>query len=334
MSWLLCEPWLRPQVWGGQRLAAAYGKAGSPHALIGESWELSGEATHVSQIDHGPFAGESLNTVWQSERSNWCAGRPEARLTAFPWLIKLLDSRQPSSLQVHPTDALARSLGLGVTGKTEAWYVLEAEPTSRLSFGWQPGVTEAEVRIQLAAGTIASTLVSFTPLPGEAYLVPAGTVHAFSGGVVLFEVEQCSDLTLRLWDWNRLDALGRPRTLHVDQALACIDWTRTDVPRASTSAWMNHRPGVQSRTLLRCPYFQLDEWHITAAEWSVPATELAAWFVAHGSASLNAADEPQPLACQPGHTVLTPPGPVPNVWTPTTTAGATLLRVTFPPLGD
>ncbi len=321
-------------MWGGHRLAAGFGKEGEPQTLIGESWELSGEATHISRVTGGPFAGMSLNAVWQSQRANWCAGRPEVTQTAFPWLIKLLDSRQPSSLQVHPTDALAQSLGLGVTGKTEAWYVLEAEPTSRLSFGWQPDVTEAEVRAQLAAGTIESTLVSITPQPGEAYLVPAGTVHAFSGGVVLFEIEQCSDLTLRLWDWNRLDIHGRPRTLHIEQALTCIDWTRTDVPRASTAAWVTQRPGIQGRTLLRCLYFQLEEWRITAADWSVPATELAAWFVAHGNVRLSAADGPQPLECRPGQTVLAPPGPVPNIWTPTTTAGASLLRVTFPPLGD
>lgn len=332
MAWLLCEPWLRPQVWGGQRLAAAFGKQGDPHALIGESWELSGEATHVSRLLGHPV-GESLNTLWQSRRAEWCAGRPEAKDPYFPWLIKLLDSRQPSSLQVHPTDPLARSLGLGLTGKTEAWYVLEAEPNSRFYFGWKPGITPAEIRARLAAGTIESALVSCAPRPGEAYLVPAGTVHAFSGGVVLFEVEQCSDLTLRLWDWNRLDAHGRPRTLHVEQALACIDWTRPDVPRPSSAAWVTQSVGVEQRTLLVCPYFQLEEWRITAAEWSMPMNALAAWFVAAGRVRLSAADEPQPLDCRPGQTVLLPPGPVPVVCAPTDSASATLLSVTFPPLG-
>src|SRR5262249_19325002 len=151
------------------------------------------------------------------------------RCAVFPWLVKYLDARDWLSVQVHPDDEAVRRLWPGEGGKTEAWFVLAAAPESKIYAGLLPGVDEPALRKALATGTVADCLHQFRPRPGDCLFLPAGTVHAVGGGVLLAEVQQTSDATFRLFDWNRVDAQGRPRSLHVEQALACINWRQGPV---------------------------------------------------------------------------------------------------------
>src|SRR5207248_9642633 len=162
------------------------------------------------------------------------------------------------SVQVHPDDEAVRTLWPGEGGKTEAWFILAAEPTSRIFAGLKPGIDEPGLREALRRGSVADCLHSFTPRPGDCLFLKAGTVHAVGGGVLLAEVQQTSDATFRLFDWNRVDAQGRSRALHVEQALACIDWDQGPVaPRHVPD--FDREPGRPERhALVSCPYFELD----------------------------------------------------------------------------
>jgi hypothetical protein len=154
-------------------------------------------------------------------------GKLAGRFRRFPLLLKFLDAREMLSVQVHPSDAHTDLLPPGETGKTEAWVVLEAGPKSRIYAGLKPGTTADDLRRALANGTVADHLACFTPKAGDGVFIPAGTVHSLGGGVVVFEVQQNSDVTFRLYDWNHVDAkTGQPRPLQVDQALACIDFAQ------------------------------------------------------------------------------------------------------------
>ena len=146
-------------------------------------------------------------------------------------LLKFLDAREMLSVQVHPSDRQTDLLPAGESGKTEGWVVLEAGPESRIHAGLKPGTTPKELRRALANRTLADHLAAFTPRPGDAVFIRAGTVHTLGGGVVVFEVQENSDVTFRLYDWDRVDArTGQPRALQVDQAMACIDY---DKPRSA-----------------------------------------------------------------------------------------------------
>src|SRR5262249_34861380 len=146
-----------------------------------------------------------------------------------PWLVKHLDCHDWLSVQVHPNDDNVKQWWPGERGKTEVWFVVDTLPGSRIFAGLQPGVDETTLRKALATGTVADCLHSFEPRPGHWCFRAAGTVHAVGCGVVLAEVQQTSDATFRLFDWNRCDAHGKSRTLHIEEGLACIDWKQGPV---------------------------------------------------------------------------------------------------------
>ena len=152
-------------------------------------------------------------------------GKLAGRFRRFPLLLKFLDVHETLSVQVHPSDAQTALLPEGESGKTEAWVVLEAGTESRVYAGLRPGTTADGLRQALAKGAVADQLACFTPQPGDGVFIPAGTVHALGGDVVVFEIQENSDVTFRLYDWDHVDAkTGRPRALQVEQALACIDF--------------------------------------------------------------------------------------------------------------
>jgi mannose-6-phosphate isomerase len=183
-------------------------------------------------------------------------GRLAGRFRRFPLLLKFLDAREMLSVQVHPSDAYPDLLPSGETGKTEAWVVLEAGPGSRIYAGLKPGATADVLRRALANGTVAEHIACFTPKPGDGVFIPAGTVHTLGGGVVVFEVQQNSDVTFRLYDWGHVDAkTGQPRPLQVDRALACIDYAaRAGGPVASV---VEATTPVERERLFHCEQFRL-----------------------------------------------------------------------------
>jgi mannose-6-phosphate isomerase len=327
---LILEPYARPQVWGGRRLPERYGKAAPADVSIGESWEISGHSLHLSRVQEGPFAGISLNELWIEHRDTWCPIPGLRALKCFPWLVKLLDCHEASSVQIHPTDAQAEAFRPGESGKTEAWYVLEAAPDSRFYTGLLPGVTESEVRHHIAAGTLTEVLHAVTPHVGDAYLIPAGLVHAIGTGLVLFEIEQSSDLTWRLFDWNRVDASGRPRELHIDRALSCLDWNCPPAMSTQQRRLAESTTNVRVERCLSCAWFAMDRIVIDANDWITPAEQLTAWFVVDGAARLDTGNGNWSRECAIGQTILAPPDHEPLRWTRTSHEPLTLLRCSWP----
>jgi mannose-6-phosphate isomerase len=245
-------------VWGGRRLGEVLGKTLPTPEPYGEAWEISDHVSHRSVVQNGTLSGTTLHELMRRDP----AALVGSETTTFPWLVKFLDACDRLSVQVHPDERAVGRLWPGEGSKTEAWFVLSAQPGSRVYAGLLPGVDEQALRKALAAGTVAECLHSFEPRPGDCLFLPAGTVHAVGGGVLLAEVQQTSDATFRLFDWNRRDAQGRARTLHVEEALACIDWKAGPVHpvRAvgypTTAVEGDAEPVWQ--TLVRCCYFHLD----------------------------------------------------------------------------
>ncbi len=208
MDPLVFESYLRPQVWGGRRLAEL-GKALAPGAY-GEAWEISAHKHHPSRVLEGPLRGMTLAELWDS-RARELYGSHRAPPPRFPLLVKFLDCRELLSVQVHPSDELVRELAADEAGKTETWVILDTEPGARIYAGLKPGVTRQDVLRHLDSASVADCLHSFVPKAGDCLFLPAGTVHAVGGGVLMAEVQQSSDATFRLFDWNRPGPDGRLR---------------------------------------------------------------------------------------------------------------------------
>ena len=191
----------------------------------GEAWLVSAQPLHVSRVCEGPDAGKSLSELWTSELAS-LIGPTRNAPSDFPLLLKFLDCQDFLSVQVHPSDEITRQMQLGEQGKSEAWIVLDAEPDARIYAGLRPGTTRAKLEACLTAGTLPDCQHSFIPTKGDCIFLPAGTIHAAGGGLLIAEVQQSSDVTFRLFDWHRLGQDGKPRALHVQEALHCIHWCR------------------------------------------------------------------------------------------------------------
>jgi mannose-6-phosphate isomerase len=190
---------------------------------VGEAWLLSDREDHASLVADGPLKGKTLHQLLvQSPRE--LLGKLSSRFSRFPLLLKFLDVRTRFSVQVHPSDADGELIPTGDTGKTEAWVVLEAGPEARIFAGLRPGTSVDRLRQAIANGTVADQLASFTPKPADAVFIRAGTVHSLHDAIV-FEIQQNSDVTFRLYDWDQCDPrTGQRRPLQVEQALACVDF--------------------------------------------------------------------------------------------------------------
>jgi mannose-6-phosphate isomerase len=262
MQPLVFEPYLRPQIWGGRRLEHRLGKALPADGRFGESWEISAHPLHVSRVAEGPLRGTTLD-VLAASRGRELLGRAVASPAEFPWLVKFLDCHDQLSVQVHPDDETARRLLSNETGKTEAWVVLEVGPAGRIQAGLKPGTTRADLVRHLDAGSVAECLHSFAPRPGDCVFLPAGTVHAVGGGVLLAELQQSSDATFRLFDWNRLGADGKPRALHRREALESIHWPTGPVVPVEPRALPEVPAGAHGERLVDCPYFCIDRYRLS-----------------------------------------------------------------------
>ncbi|MEI8379877.1 MAG: type I phosphomannose isomerase catalytic subunit [Planctomycetota bacterium] len=303
------EPYLRPQVWGGDALGRLLGKELSPNTPVGEAWEICGLPQSPSVVTDGTFAGEFLPDLWKRRFAEMAGGKVSG--TTFPLFVKWLDCRELLSVQVHPDDARAMELLGESSGKTEAWVVVDAEPTSRVYAGLKPGISREEFLEHLKLGTVADCLHSFTPKVGDCISLPAGTIHAAGGGVVFAEVQQPSDATFRLFDWNRLGLDGRPRALHLDLAMRCLAWPQTPV-NPVVPVPIKTGSGADGESLLKTSVFELDRFHIRGP-WRQPYTgEMSIWMVLDGVAILTATGTPRVL--QRGSTILLPAGVANASW--------------------
>lgn len=272
------HPFLRPMVWGGRRLAQL-GKQLPSADAYGESWDVSDHPVHRSVVANGPLAGVTLRELMDKHRPE-LLGPAAARFATFPWLIKFLDAADWLSVQVHPDEEAVVRLWPGEGSKTEAWFILDAAPGSKIYAGLKPGVGPNELRAAIEQGKAADCLHSFVPCAGECVFLPAGTVHALGGGVLLAEIQQTSDATFRLFDWNRHDAQGNARKLHVDEGLAATHWDKGPVTPIRTDG-----PGTQS--LVRCAFFNLDHVSSTEAFELGGAGVLQSLVVLRGEADLS-----------------------------------------------
>jgi mannose-6-phosphate isomerase len=288
------EPFLRPMVWGGRALAESLGKPLPADGPYGESWEVSDHASHHSRVAHGPHAGQTLRDLMERD-APLLLGEAAGRHAVFPWLVKFLDARDRLSVQVHPGEEEVKRLWPGEGSKTEAWFILSAEPGAQIHAGLLPGVDEGHFREALVGGRVESLLHVFHPRPGDCVFLPAGTVHAVGGGVLLAEVQQTSDATFRLYDWDRRDAEGRSRTLHIEEALACIDWQQGPV------APVRAEDGPR---LVECPYFTLD-YHREDSAFSLGGTgRMQVLIAVEGRGVLETAEGP--MSVRAGETLLLP----------------------------
>jgi mannose-6-phosphate isomerase len=219
------EPIYQYRLWGGRRLADLLSAPLPGDEPIGEAWILSDRDDHESVVADGPLKGKTIGQLIKQSPEQMF-GKFSGRFDRFPLLLKFLDAKEMLSVQVHPSDAQTNYLPAGESGKTEAWIVLEVGPKGRADVGLVPGITREILGQAVANGTVADCLAGFTPKSGDAIFLPAGTVHSF-GDAVVFEVEENSDVTFRLYDWDRVDSkTGKPRPLQIDQALACVDLTQ------------------------------------------------------------------------------------------------------------
>ena len=267
---LTFEPIFQERIWGGRKLESLYGKKLPPGKVIGESWEISDRTDANSVVANGPLAGRTLASLMASNRDAMMgrARSPEGR---FPLLIKLLDAQDNLSLQVHPPQHLASELG--GCAKTEMWYVSAAEPNAMLYAGLRRNVTPDEFAAKTRAGTVAECFHQLPVREGDSLFLPSGRVHALGKGLVIFEIQQNSDTTYRVFDWNRVDSSGKPRQLHIDESLKCIDFEDFE-PSLTSDSYKNVATGVRSRALVRHSLFAVDALELNAnAEYREPITE-------------------------------------------------------------
>jgi mannose-6-phosphate isomerase len=256
---LTFRPTFKQRVWGGRELERLYHKPLPPGLPIGESWEISDRQGDVSVVVNGPLAGKDLRWLMEHHGPD-LLGDAQPLAGRFPLLVKILDAQEKLSLQVHPPAATASALG--TEPKTEMWYVAEAAPGAELYVGLKRGVTRAEFERRVQDGTVAECFHRVSVQAGDAMFLPSGRVHALGAGLVIFEIQQNSDTTYRVFDWNRLGLDGKPRELHIPQSLASIDFSDYEpslVPRASA------RDGVHKvRLLVSDPLFTIEAQEASA----------------------------------------------------------------------
>lgn len=219
------EPVFRSYIWGGRRLGSVLGKPIGDQPRYAESWEVVDHGADQSVVSEGALAGKSLHQLIEQfgpklMGSDWSG----AGIDGFPLLLKYLDCNRVLSVQVHPNDAYARQMSPPDLGKTEAWYVVDAEPGSVIYAGLAEGVTRETFGTAIRAGRVADVLNQIVAEPGQCIFIPAGTVHALGAGILVAEIQQSSDTTFRVYDWDRVGDDGKPRPLHIDQALEVTNY--------------------------------------------------------------------------------------------------------------
>jgi mannose-6-phosphate isomerase len=248
---LTFEPIFMERMWGGRRLEAEFGKKLPPQRPIGESWEIVDRPEAQSIVREGLLRGKTLHELWTQYRAEIFGEAPDS--SRFPLLLKLLDAHDKLSLQVHPPEKLADRLG--GESKTEFWYVAAADPGAELYLGFRESITRDQFEKALLDGTAADHVHTVRVKTGDAAFLPAGRLHALGAGNLLIEVQQNSDTTYRVFDWNRVDDKGKRRQLHIDQALQCIDFD--DVAPKLVEP--------QGELLLRNDLFEVQKWNLTAS---------------------------------------------------------------------
>lgn len=247
---LTFRPVFKERLWGSRALESLYGKVLPANLPIGESWEVTDRPEGMSVIDRGPLAGRELRWLLEQHGPELMGPTPLLH-GRFPILAKILDAQDTLSLQVHPPAAVAPSLN--GEPKTEMWYVADARPGAQLYVGLKRGVTREQFSERLHTGGVADCFHRVPVRSGDAMFVPSGRVHGIGAGCVIFEIQQSSDTTYRVFDWNRTGADGKARELHIPQSLASIDFNDFE-----PALLPDPTPGSPVRPLVSCPYFDVE----------------------------------------------------------------------------
>lgn len=303
---LVLEPILLPKIWGGRNLERLFGREMPPGQKIGESWEITDLPEGVSTIAVGPEAERSLNDLVNAWGDRLVGAAPlvEGR---FPLLIKFLDAEDVLSVQVHPDEKACEAIGGDARVKHEAWYVIEARDDAAIYAGLKNGVTRDRFQAAVDAGTVEETLQRIPVKTGDCYYLPSGTVHALGAGVVVAEVQTPSDTTYRVFDWNRVDDSGRPRELHVEQAMTCIHFGEPpptqQVRRHASDPW------TMTTRIAACPRFVMDKVRAGEGfERKLEIEQMLVWMVLSGECRLTTAGLDAPIELRAGRTVIIPAG--------------------------
>ncbi len=298
------------RIWGGSKLAELFGKNLPPNKRIGESWEIVDRPEAQSVVANGPLKGKTLHELWSRRRKEVFGDVPSA--PRFPLLIKLLDAQEKLSLQVHPLETIAAKLG--GEPKTECWYVAAAGSDAELFVGFKRSTSRDQFERSLRAGSAADHVHTLKVKAGDSMFLPAGRFHGIGGGNLLVEIQQNSDTTYRVFDWNRVDsATGKPRQLHVDQALACIDFN--DVAPKLIEA--------EGERLVKHELFEIQKWNLNSEREIGARGQFA--IVCCLSGLLHCAD----VSLRPGEFFLVPASSQDRQLRPRAD-GTTLLRITIP----
>lgn len=254
----LCfEPILKRYVWGGRKLGSLLGKPIGDDGDYAESWEIVDREVERSRVANGALAGKTLADVIKDSAADFYGSNiPEG---SFPLLFKFLDAQRNLSVQVHPNDEQGRKMPKPDLGKTEAWVVMQADPGAKIFAGLKRGFDRHAFDRELNRGTVELCLHSFEPNVGDCVFIPAGTVHALGAGLVIAEIQQNSDTTFRVYDWNRVGTDGKSRPLHVAESMATIDFERG--PVSAVAPLKTERPFAER--LVACDKFVLERLKLT-----------------------------------------------------------------------
>jgi mannose-6-phosphate isomerase len=332
----LFKPKFVEKIWGGRKIESVLGKPLPAGKQIGESWELYDFPPGVVEdstgwtsveIANGPLAGRSLHSVVTEFGSEILGKVPLAPQGQFPILIKYLDAREDLSVQVHPDQAYADKHP-DAHLKSEAWYVLEHDADARLLKGLNPGVTRESFADAIIAGNVEGQINAIKVKPGDCHYLPSGTVHALGAGILVAEVQTPSDTTFRVYDFNRVEApTGKPRKLHVEQAMQCIEFGDSKQPEQQRSHVAG--PHATVSRLVTSPYFHLEKVRFSeGVQQAVPYNEPVVWIMLEGNASVKVDGLTEPTVARKGDTVLLPAGMKNAVMT--TLSDCVWLEVTFP----
>jgi mannose-6-phosphate isomerase len=302
---LVFTPRFVEKIWGGRKLQDVLGKTLSSNQPTGESWELYDfppgvvdACTHwvSSMVANGPLKGKSLHSLVTDHKHDLLG---DVKLTGphgqFPLLIKFLDAREDLSVQVHPDEAYAATHP-NAHLKSEAWYIMQHDPNARLLIGLTPGATKESFTKAITTGNVEEQIQAIPAKVGDCHYLPSGTVHALGAGILVAEVQTPSDTTFRVFDFNRVDpSTGKLRKLHVDEALACIDFTNKPADKLKTP----------SNRLVDSPYFGMEKVQLSQGINQPIAHKPAIWIMLEGKAQLSA-EGYEPTTVKTGDTVMLP----------------------------